>query len=250
MKAAKWIGLGLVFFLVALVWQLPAAVVLGHAKLPKEVGIEGVSGTVWQGRVESLSLAGTAFKDVTWQLHPLALFTGKVAASIKSRPDRTRLSGDLAVGFGGKLAIENLIVRVPVAPLVAGVHLPVPSQVGGELSVAIAQYRQGQPWCEALKGKAQWLDASVTNKFGDFNLGRIDADLDCDKGAVTAVIRDTPPRLGLELEARLDGQRYHIRGFAKPAADQPKNLRDAFAFFGRPAADGRYPVQFQGTLPR
>ncbi|EKE77565.1 type II secretion system protein N [Gallaecimonas xiamenensis] len=250
MRIIKWTLAGLLFFLVALAWQLPAALVLSQAPLPPGVAVSGVQGTIWQGQVAQLSVQGLHFEQLRWQTRPWALLTGQLSLHLSSRPGVSQLGGDLALGLGGDIALDNLVLKVPVAPLVADMRLPVPSQVSGQLSVALAQYRKGAPWCEALSGKAQWLDAAVTNNFGDFDLGRIDADLACDQGAITAVVRDTPPRLGLELEARLEGENYQVRGFARPADDQPKALKDAFAFFGKAGSDGRYPVQFQGRLPR
>ncbi|WKE65924.1 type II secretion system protein N [Gallaecimonas kandeliae] len=250
MKVVRWTLLGLLLFLVALIWQVPASAVLARVQLPPQVQLSGVEGSLWQGSVAKLQLGDIAFDQLQWQAHPWQLLTGKLGVSLHSRPGATRLAASLTLGLGGKLAVENLVMKAPVAPLVANVRLPVPSQVSGELSLAIPEFRLGKPWCEALAGKAQWLDAGVTNRFGDFDLGRIDADLGCDKGALTAVVRDTPPRLGLELEARVDASHYQVRGFAKPAADQPKSLQDAFAFFGKAGSDGRYPVQFKGPIPR
>ncbi len=250
MKAVKWTLAAVVFFVIALIWQLPAAVVLGQITLPPQVDFKGVSGSIWHGELSSVTVQGVRFDSLSWQLHPLSLLSGHIALSVHSRPGVTRLSGELAASFSGKVSVDNLLVRTPVAPLVAGVRLPVPSQVGGDLAIAITHFTQGVPWCESLAGKAQWLNASVSNHFGNFNLGRIDADLGCDKGVITSAVHDQPPQLGLQLEARLEARRYQVRGFAKPAADLPKNLKSIFDFFGRPHGDGRYPLQFQGPLPR
>ncbi len=248
MKWLKWSLLGLLFFVVALLCQLPAALVTDKLTLPRGVSLEGVSGSLWSGQVRRLQAHGLTFEQLNWQLLPSRLLLGRLAVEVHAKPGVTKLDGVLGMSLGGKAFADDLSLRAPVAPLLAGVRMPVPSQVGGQLSLQLDEANQGQPWCQVLAGEANWRDARVSNRFGNFELGRIQAVLACDEGAVTAQVKDMPARLGLDLQARLEEGRYRVSGFAKPAADQPKAIKDVFKLMAKPDGSGRYPLNFQGAL--
>ncbi|WP_341502777.1 type II secretion system protein N [Gallaecimonas sp. GXIMD4217] len=248
MKWLKWSLLGLLFFAFALVCQLPAALVLDRVTLPRGLVLDGVAGSLWSGEVRRLEAQGLAFERLRWSLRPSRLLAGELALELHAKPGATKLDGLVAVGFDGLARAENLSLRLPASVLAQQLRLPIPSQLGGQLSLILDQASQGQPWCETLAGEANWRQASLSNKFGNFELGRIQARLGCDGGAVTAVVRDIPARLGLELEGRLEAGRYSVRGSAQPAADQPKAIQDAFKLVAKPDASGRYPISFQGRL--
>lgn len=242
-----WALAALGLFIVALLWQFPAAVITSRLSLPKGMQLGEVQGSVWQGQAATLSINGLRFEQLHWQFQPLALLHGKLAVTLHTRPGSSSLQGTFASSFGGQLSASNLTLRLPVAPLLAGVRLSVPSDIGGEALLAVSQFTAGQPLCQALNGKAQWLQASVSNRYGGFNLGRIEADLGCDKGAVDLAIHDDGA-LGLQLEARFDGRHYQVRGFAQPAASQPQAIKDALALFGKVNPNGQIAIEQQGRL--
>ena len=72
------IGLYLLFLLVL----APAAWWLKLVTLPPQVQLGPVSGTLWQGQIQAVSLNGYVLQQVNWQLKPWALFTGKLALSL------------------------------------------------------------------------------------------------------------------------------------------------------------------------
>ena len=81
--AIKPILLCVLLYLVFVVVLMPAKWAVQF--IPKNAGVEpsGVSGTIWQGQAQQLMLRGEQIDKVQWQVKPLALLTGQLAADVK-----------------------------------------------------------------------------------------------------------------------------------------------------------------------
>ena len=77
----KWwhyLLLGLFAWLLFMVWRMPATTAYGMVadSLGKEVGLAGISGTVWRGEVQQLQYRNRAVAAVEWRLSPWGLLLG------------------------------------------------------------------------------------------------------------------------------------------------------------------------------
>lgn len=81
-------------FSVALVVLAPVSVIARGVTIPSQ--IEGLYGSIWQGRV---ALAGGY--RLTWETRAGALITGRLDMPFTLAGDDTQLNGTLRIGFGG-----------------------------------------------------------------------------------------------------------------------------------------------------
>jgi len=104
---------GFIVFLCVLVATFPARVAYNWLAVPG-VTLSGISGSVWNGSATEGLAGGAYIRDLSWQLKPLTLFTGKLAFATSSKPVSGSLVADVAIGFDGDLALSNLSGNVPL----------------------------------------------------------------------------------------------------------------------------------------
>ena len=104
--------LAVVAFVVIVVARLPASWVIPSS--PGAFSCTSLDGSIWNGTCTGLVAQGTPVGDLTWDLHVLRLFTGKLSANIVlNRPTGT-VSGDFAVGFDKNLSLSNVQASLPL----------------------------------------------------------------------------------------------------------------------------------------
>lgn len=103
----KLIFLGLISFLIAAIWFIPLPFVVHHiAKATNDVIAKEPSGTIWNGKVNHLTVKNNYLGKASWRVDPLA--------SLKSLSLKTKftLKGDdiNAFGVAGIAINKNLII--------------------------------------------------------------------------------------------------------------------------------------------
>ncbi len=143
MNYKKIIPVALGLYLVFLVILAPAAWWLKLVPLPSQIQLGPVSGTLWQGQIQAVSLNGYVLQQVNWQLKPWALLTGKLALSLdigQIRQTRFTLCQSPAFLWFLRISVESSQLRLPVEPIIPLLKLRLPFQVAasGTMLVNIA----------------------------------------------------------------------------------------------------------------
>lgn len=250
MNFKRLVPVALGLYLLFLVVLAPAAWWLKLLSLPAQVQLGPVSGTLWQGQVQAISLNGYLLPAVNWQLKPWAVLTGKLALTLDIGQIRqTALpyaKAELSYGFSG-LELGASQLRLPVEPIIPLLKLRLPFQVAasGNMLVNIEKFRIGQPWCAELTGKASWLDAKFQAPSGWIDLKALDAALSCQQGQLQLVTDANNP-LALNVTALIGEQgKYQLNGTMKPDASLPKEVHQAMQFVSAPDAEGRFTLKLQ-----
>lgn len=105
----------IVFFSVSLLLHLPAAFALKHAPAVRGLSIEGVEGTVWQGRANNIAWQRVNYGSVQWDFQFSKLFQAKAELAVRfGRNSDMNLSGKGRVGYSMSGAYaENLVASMP-----------------------------------------------------------------------------------------------------------------------------------------
>jgi hypothetical protein len=136
------IVLVIVAFAAIVLARLPASWVLPTASA--DFSCASVAGSLWNGYCGGLTVRGAALGDLTWQLRPVRLLSGELAAHIDlEHPPSLFARGEVGIGLGGTLAAHDLTASLPLSPTVIP-GLP-PALTGSlRLNIALAQLtRQG-----------------------------------------------------------------------------------------------------------
>ena len=98
--------------------------------------------------------------------------------------------------------------------------------------------------CIAATGTASWAKAGVVAFEQDVKLGKLNANIGCEKGALTVLISPKND-LGLTFTANLTlNGKASGNGFLKPGAKFPKELNNVLPFLGNKDRQGRYRLFF------
>jgi len=245
-QRAAFIAAGFAAFLVFLVAFVPADQLA--RRLPADVALDGVGGTIWRGRARSLAVEGRSLGAVEWSCRPWALFLLEWACRVSLRPAGGEISGDVSGDFGGDLTGREITGRVPIS---AFEGIATPRGWTGELELDVDEIRweARQPAAAAgtLYVRSLRAPGPRGQELGDFELvvgeGAVGTE------ALSGRLRDLggPLHVRGAIELSREG-RYLLRGDVAPGPGAGPSIFDALGFLGPPDAQGRRPFTIEGTL--
>jgi general secretion pathway protein N len=245
----RWFAfLTLVFLaLAALVWFVPAAWALPLLqKQLRGVRMQGVSGTLWDGRAQQVSIAdGPPLGSLAWVLSRRAL-VGDIQARMALRQPQLQLQAQLRRVSSGQLDLSDVSLHLDMAMLGAQPWLH--GQPSGELELQAPQAQLQNVWPVQLDATGSWSQAALRTPRGKVPLGTLMLAVtgqsgvlqgtlsDDGSGAVQTAGRLSLSPLGWDLQLRL-----------VPRSDAPA-VMDWLRSLGDPAADGTLELRYRGGL--
>lgn len=237
-------------YVIFLLATLPASLALAQFKLPKNIQVGNVSGSIWQGKIAALTVEGVLVKDLHWQFNALSLLSGQVAYQFDFGNARKVLEPNgnfnLAYGFSGP-EITDLNARLPADLLAQKMQLGFPVRASGLLELAVREASLGEPICRVIDADIKWSLAAVDVGNVNVSYGDLATQISCPEGKVQAKVSGDPERLMVDLDVHWDGQKYSIKGHVAAGQNADKNLRNTIQQLGNPDAQGRYLISFSGS---
>lgn len=251
MSLIKKVTIGILIYLVFLVVMFPANIAVNLAPLPANVNVSGVSGSIWSGSIETLSMPQRQLEQVRWEISPWALLLGKVSVDfhVGSRATPVSAKGLVTWSMAG-LSAQGLRFEAPDRFLLGNAKLPFRTEISGEISLFVETLEQGKPWCEQLSGKLFLNQTHVKNQFGDYPLGNIELGLSCIEGKAQLATDEGKNQLGIAGTLQLDeGNMVKVAAKIKETAEQPEDMRKSLGMLGQRGTDGYYSILYQGRIP-
>ncbi len=250
-KTLKWALLALLVYVIFLIAKLPASQVLYRFDLASNMSLEGVSGTIWQGRAATLINNGIEVENLKWDVSFSSLLLGNIDADVSGG----NLRASEKVSFTGTLGAslfdlhhvhaDNFTLYIPANMILAQVNLPIVADATGRLKLAIDSLSYPSQ-CEQLQGRADWRNAGIEGIQGmpqPLDLGNFSAQLSCVEQDIALDIKE-PNRFGLNAQARVSKEfKISLEGKFKPDPTLPKQVLDAAVFFGRTDDQGYYSIK-------
>ena len=235
--------LAVLAFAIILLVRLPAAWVKGF--LPEGMACGSLSGTAWNGGCSGLLYKGAPVGDLTWELHPLALFRGKIAAFVNLTRGEDFIRGEVEAGRSGNVVARELQAQMPLnPPLVPELS----SGYSGNLSVNLAYLRLEKNVVAAIEGQLE--SAGLTELRSQTPLGSYSLTFPKAAGDGEPVGQLTSLEGPVDFEGTLrltrqPGWAINCKVRLKP--DTPPRLAQQLAYLGTPDADGSRPLALEGT---
>jgi len=241
----KWFGFGAVFivcYLIFLIATAPASLVLNQVKLPKDVMVQGLSGSIWHAKAQKMYVQNTVIENVNAELDVISLLSFSPSVDVTFGDAMLPgPEGAMAVSFvSGNLHINDANVLLPANMIAQQLPLPIPMAAQGVVELDIPSYEQGKPLCQSLTGSVNWQRAKINAMEQSIALGQIGGDLRCDKGAIVLEIKPDNT-LGLSYNAFI-GANFKVsgNGYLTPGNEFPEQLKGVLPFIGSPDRQGRY----------
>ena len=248
----KKFAVGLVFlmaYLGFLIATLPATVLFNQVSLPQNLSLSGISGSVWQTKVEQVTVGETVIKQVETELDFLSLFSLAPTLPVTfGDPLLTGPEGALDITFSqGIIEIDNLRLLFKANDIAQQLTLPLPITAKGDVEINLSHAAiniEDHNKCITADGMVSWSKAGVLALEESIPLGRFNAKLACEEG-VLALVLSPENNLGLTFSAYVrKGGRVSGSGFLKPGDKFPPALTSTLPFLGRKDSQGRYRLSF------
>src|SRR4051812_29529903 len=140
--------LAILAFAIILLVRLPASWVKGF--LPPAARCTEIAGTAWNGSCTGLAYNGAPLGNLNWELHPLALLRGKVAAFVDLTRGEDFIRGGLEAGGSDVYVAHDLQAQLPLDPPL----LPqLDSGYSGNLSVNLEYLKVEKNFITAIEGQ-------------------------------------------------------------------------------------------------
>jgi hypothetical protein len=135
-------------------WRLPAAFAYPQVQdRLAPLALTGVSGTLWNGRADGASIAGSDLGELEWRLHPWPMLGGRVVADVRLKGAEVEAVGEVSRG-AGTLGVRDFRFSVPAARLMPQ---QAPAQeLEGTLSGVIEEASLRGNLLQAARGTARW----------------------------------------------------------------------------------------------
>lgn len=244
MKRPLWIALlAAVAFVVIVLARMPAAWVV-PARGP-QWACTSIEGSLWSGACVGLTVSGTPLGDLTWELHPLRLAAGRLAAHLTVSHGPADAAADVELTFGQRLTARNVVADLPLDPALVP---SVPPNLHGRAHVELALAEVQRGVIRQLQGRieARNLEERSGNNTA---LGSYSVSFPGGSGDPVGTLRDLEGPLALEGTLRLTpAPGFELEGVIAARQGAPPELVNSLRFLGSPDATGRRPFSLSGTF--
>lgn len=242
--------LAVIAFAAMLVARMPASWIAPAP--PARVACNAADGTVWNGSCAGLTVQGQPVGDVTWQLHPLRLLAGKLAAHVElTRAGTGTAQTDFESDFSGKnVTLHNVKADFRMDPaLMTQVHL----DLHGNAHVDMQMARVQNGTIAALQGRIEARDLSQSGGspggLGSYSLTFPGNSTPPPKGE----LRDLGGPLSIEGTVTIRPQPggiadFVVEGLVAARPDAPPSLANELKMLGTPDAQGRRPFSLENSF--
>lgn len=234
-----------VFFILI---QLKAVYLVNAGFLPSDLSLKGISGSIWQGQVESAQWQEIELKKIGWHFNWTSLFTMKPSVTVHV-DDKNALQGDITIGYHGDLLLSDGHLHAPLSFWLAKLPMSLPVGVSGDVQLSIDDIALSAVGCKRMSAIAEWQEANVQSPFGKLDLGAPKIQMKCQGQQFTFVAEQNSDVLSSqnELKVHLNGQ-YDVQSDITPKPALPPVLLDLLKSEAKPMGSGRFQLHDQGTF--
>jgi general secretion pathway protein N len=238
---------GVIAYALFLAFTLPAAFML--SRLQKQgVMATGVSGSIWQGQAAALQINRLTLGHIDWDVRMLHLFIGKLSVDVRAKRDEGTLQGNINIGFGKVVEINQLKGSLPISAL-GGLGLPGGWQGAVQLNLATLQLESY--WPIGARGTVSAMNlvgpANQPMSIGDF---RVEFDGSTTKEGIIGTLTSAGNGpFDANGTLRLQPNRsYLIDAQVAMRPGAPQQIANALQYLGPPDAQGRRALSMAGSL--
>ena len=242
----KIILLGLISFLIAVIATIPIAFVLPFLPEKIPVRLTEASGTVWKGQATSLYYKNIALGQVHWEIHPLAIFMGRLRSDLIITGDKVQLNSLVDVHWDKSVQLSQTHAEFDADFLQNFKKIPI--KLGGRFNADMTSVLIKAQQLPLMEGQLKWLKGSTVTpiavELGNYTLALTVLN-DAQQGSISS--HDAP--LDLQGKLSLDQQgNYQTKLKIKAKQDAPALLQTGITSLGKVANDGFIPLNQKGNI--
>ena len=255
MRVFRLILLGLIAFVVSILFLFPAAPVVERVKpLIQPVVLENVGGKVLNGTVARVSYDDGVFplelNNVTWRLAPQKLLSLMAGVDFTFEAYGGEGQGEFANSYNGDMEVTDVIFTGPAKGLEALLPLPI-AEFTGDLDINVESVEIRNQLLSSMRGSFVWNDAVLESpikaSFGKINLDIKPTDEQTHRGFIEAAGGELDIKGTIDL--KLNGD-FRADVLVTPKSDASPELLNALRGIARADNSGRFRIQQNGNVNR
>ena len=249
MKKRVYIFVAVASYLLLLIATIPARLITDSVNDSGIVTIQGVSGSLWNGKAYTVLINNNIeLKKTRWSFSLWKTLIGKISVDISGQYLENEVSTEIGTSFLGRYFLNDLKAKISAQQVAQLANIPL-VQLSGVISFNIdhAQWKQGE--LPSATGVINWNNAEVTV-----------ADT-ASLGNVSITLRESEQQL-LNADIKNQGGDIKINGIAElvpdadyainikllPTASASNNIKQSLGLFAKKQNNGEYLLKHSGPL--
>ena len=249
-RVLRWVGAGLLIYLVALVCLAPAKMLYAYtAEQMQPLELYEVEGTALSGAARSGSYEAIPLEKLEWSFAPASLLGFKPGYDVSGVVGGNKLQGRVASRGGESATITNARLLGTLEDILKLTGAP--AQIGtlaGNVTLLLDEAEIVDGKLAGLKAKGS-IGSLQHGGLKDLIIGDFDLTADTKDDVTTITAKDSDGVLAMDLTFTLDAeQNFVLAGTLKPREKAPNSLRSLMLLFGKRQPDGSFLVDRKGAL--
>ena len=251
MKKKHYILTAVISYFVLLIATIPAKPVTEYINNNSNIIIEGVSGSLWNGRAYAIVIDGQAeLQHTRWSFKPWKLLTGKIAVLLDTNYLGNNISTEASLSLTGYLFLNNLNASLTAKQLTELANIPL-VQLDGlfEVNIKSAQWKHGK--LPLATGIINWTNAKVTVA-ESAHLGNISIILsESEQQTLSANISNKGGDINISGTADLlPDESYAVDLKFTPTASTKNSLKQSLGMFAKKQSNGDFLLKNTGSIKK
>lgn len=252
-KVRNYLLLGMGCYLLFVLINVPVSVAVNYllngTDAAQTIKLSQLRGTVWQGEAQEAVISRVNLGKISWGLNSFGLLAGNVDLDVRILGENTQGNGNVAIGFGGKLALQDVDARLAAEQL-NGLFNGMPVSIRGNVLGKIndLEIKKGEVF--RAKGRVVWQQAALQTPYA-VELGDVLIEMEPQNKNTRFTITDQNEtgqlKVNLKLEVQNSGK-YRWEGTLSPRNSDQTKLGEFLRFLGRPDSAGNYWISRSGQL--
>jgi len=249
MKKKHYIFIAIAAYFIFLIATIPAKPVIDLLNDNTPINMQGISGTIWNGKAYVTVINGnTTLKNTRWSFSLWKLIVGQLAADIHSRYLGNDIDAEIGVSLLGSFFANNLKTKISANEVAQLANIPL-AQLSGLISIDIEHARWKRGELPSATGLINWKKATVTVA-DTVALGNVNITLsESEQELLFADIKNQGGDISITGTAELVPEaNYAIDIKLSPTASTSSNITQSLGMFAKKQPNGNYVFKNSGPL--
>ncbi len=249
-KSLLYIAFAFVIYLFFLFITVPANLVINKlipAKVAKLVKYQTISGSIWNGQANDLTIRQIPLGQLKWQLSVLPLLWGTADLQLNAQRENTVLISNASLSTG-EMQLQDTRIEMPVADLMPLLY-GFPISLDGKINAFFKNVELTPKQLLVVEGRAVVSDIQLIAPQA-LSLGTLVATFAKQDNGTRMTLKDQQGPVQIDaVITLLETGFYTVNATLTPRNSADQAIKNTLVMLGKKDNQGRYTVNTRGRLP-
>ena len=250
MKIKYYLITGILALTLLLIINIPAGFVVNAIKdqIP-QLKIQNVSGTLWQGSAQQITVKSKyIFKNVEWSICIAHLLLAEACVELETMYNKNPLSGQFSLDLNKVIHAKDFNTTISAHALSQFITLPM-GEIAGDISLNLTSLDWDLVGIPSVNGIIEWNKASITiaetTQLGDITITLAESE----DNPINAEISNQNGQIAIAGTASLNTTTdYGVDLTITPNNKASNNLKNSLGMFSKRQPNGSFVLKNSGNL--